>query len=93
VLRRVVEQDDAAAAHVLSVTRRVISAAERPFQSSESTSHWIVCSPHAVHRLDHVFVVLPVGRAEERGAHAGDRLDFVAAAVDVADDLLRCQAG
>ena len=65
---------------MLPVTRRVISAALRSFQSRES---------RVLRCLDDGVVILPVGRAEQRGPDAGDSFDLVTAGIEICSHLGR----
>ena len=75
-----------------SVTRRVISEAERPFQVQAVHVPLHRGDAEGVYRVDDVVVVFAVGAAEERGPDAGYRLYLIGAGVYLRGDLVAGEA-
>ena len=86
VLGIIVEEDDVALLHVRGCPLdQVIRAAVLPIQGVHGPLHTLIAFiPHDGYDLA---VIVSLGRAEQRGANAGEGFDLVRAAVQLLADL------
>jgi len=92
VLRRVVEQHDAARLHIFQhPLGDLLRGDPLPIQTVDAPLYR--GHAHAFHGGDDVVVIFAVRAAEQRGTDAGDGLDLVVGRVDVGGDILGGELG